>query len=116
MENIVKAIYIPDNITMSDKIYDIEENGKTKLDKIIKIIAKARVKASARSTDQVNNAGAAGIVSSHVTSPSDPTQTLLALPPPTPASPTTHAYKYASWAILCHALWPGERGRINTRA
>ena len=42
--------------TLSDKIYDIEETGRAKLDKIIGIISKARTKANARATDIANNA------------------------------------------------------------
>ena len=37
--------------TLSYKIYDIEQTGKPKLEGIIKIISKARVKASERATN-----------------------------------------------------------------
>jgi hypothetical protein len=59
--------------TLSDKVYDIEETGRAKLDKIITIISKARIKATARATDAANNAPIANII-----------------PPPQPANPTAH--------------------------
>ena len=52
--------------TMGDKIYDIEQNGKPKLEEIVKIISKARANASARSTDLVNNASTKNIVYAHL--------------------------------------------------
>jgi hypothetical protein len=51
---------------MSDRIYDIEQNGKPKLEEIVKIISKARVNASARSTDLVNNMSTRNIASTFV--------------------------------------------------
>ena len=92
--------------TMSGRIYNIEQSGKPKLEKIIKIISKARVKASARSTDQVNNTSTKNNVSTHLTSPVNPALT-MATPPATtpvaPASPTTLIHRYSSWAELCQA-------------
>ena len=58
---------------MGDKVYDIEESGKHKPKKILGLISKARVKASARSTDLTNNTSTGNIISSHLTSPTIPT-------------------------------------------
>jgi hypothetical protein len=54
--------------TMSDKIYDIEQNGKPKLEEIIKIISKARMNANARSPDLVNNTSTRITASTYVSS------------------------------------------------
>ena len=92
--------------TMGDKVYDIEESGKHKLKKILNLISKARVKASARSTDQANNTSTGNIISSHLTSPTFHTLSLAALPAATPmaaGTPTTPTHKYESWATLCGA-------------
>ena len=89
---------------MSDRIYDIEQSGKPKLEKIIKIISRARVKASARSTDQTNNTSTKNNVSTHLTSPVNPALTMANSPDAAAAasaSPTSPTHRYSSWAELC---------------
>jgi hypothetical protein len=58
--------------TLSDKVYDIEETGMAKLDKIITIISKARIKATARATDAANNAPLTNVTPTGHTQPSGP--------------------------------------------
>jgi hypothetical protein len=90
--------------TLSYKIYDIEQNGKPKLEEIIKIISKARAMASARSTDMAYNTSTKNIISTQLTFPVNPVLTMAtpsAATPVAPASPTTIAHSCSSEADLC---------------
>jgi hypothetical protein len=93
--------------TLSYKIYDIEQNGKPKLEEIIKIFSKARAMASARSTDMAYNTSTKNIISTQLTFPVNPVLTVAAPSAATPvapsASPTTIAHRCSSEADLCRA-------------
>jgi hypothetical protein len=87
--------------TLSYKIYDIEQNGKPKLEEIIKIISKARAMASARSTDMAYNTSTKNIISTQLTFPINPVLTVAApsaATPVAPASPTTITHRCSSKA------------------
>ena len=54
---------------INNTVYDIPEEGKDKMSKVLLIIAQQRAKAQARATDATNNPATSSNVSSHLTTP-----------------------------------------------